>query len=158
MNLRTYIVKALYPLCSDEVQILLDQMQNNPDKFTQVFDNAPYRNENPWYRAMQSGNFELIDHVALRQQIKLLKVKYAKQLILEGLLAPTTQHAESGKTFSGSNLADIIKNWTDGEPFPEKSQPSKIHMNKAQYDIAKKFADAEAKQKLKANLQKAARN
>jgi len=154
MNLRTYIVKALYPLCSDEVQILLDQMQNNPDKFTQVFDNAPYRNENPWYRAMQSGNFELIDHVALRQQIKLLKVKYAKQLILEGLLVPT-QHAES---FSSAGMAKIIKDWTDGEPFPEKSQPSKIHINKAQYDIAKKFADAEAKQKLKANLQKAARN
>lgn len=147
MNIRTYIVKALYPLCSDEVQILLDQMQNNPDKFTQVFDNAPYRNENPWYRAMQSGNFELIDHVALRQQLRLLKNKYAKQLILEGLLAPVE---------IPSKLDVLLKDWTDGEPV--KSQPSKIHMNKAQYDIAKKFADSEAaKQQLKANLQKAAR-
>lgn len=152
MNLRTYIIKALYPLCSDEVQILLDQMQNNPDKFTQVFDSTPYlATENPWYRAMQSGNFELIDHVALRQQIKLLKVKYAKQLILEGLLAPTTQHAESGRTFSGSSLTQLLKDWTDEQPI--KSQPSKIHMNKAQYDIAKKFAEAEAQKKnMKMNM------
>lgn len=154
MNLRTYIVKALYPLCSDEVQILLDQMQNNPDKFTQVFDNTPFRTENPWYRAMQSGNFEMIDHVALRQQIKLLKVKYAKQLILEGLLSPS-QQTESGSSYSAPSMAKIIKEWTNDQI---QAQPSKIHMNKAQYDIAKKFADSEAaKQKLKANLQKAAR-
>ena len=86
MNIRKLIVKGLYPICSDEVQILIDQMQNNPDKFTQLFDSAPYRTESPWYRAMQSGNFELIDHVALRQQLKLLKINYAKQLILEGLM------------------------------------------------------------------------
>ena len=157
MNIRTYIVKALYPLCSNEVQILIDQMQNNPDKFTQIFDSAPYRTESPWYRAMQSGNFELIDHVALRQQLRLLKNKYAKQLILEGLLVPT-QLDENRNNFTGASLTQLLKDWTDGEPFPEKSQPSKIHMNKAQYDIAKKFADSEAaKQKLKANLQKAAR-
>jgi len=147
MNIRKLIVKGLYPICSDEVQILIDQMQNNPDKFTQLFDSAPYRTESPWYRAMQSGNFELIDHVALRQQLKLLKIKYAKQLILEGLLAPVE---------TPSKLDMILKDWTDEQPI--KAQPSKIHINKTQYDIAKKFADAEAKQKLKANLQKAARN
>ena len=152
MNIRTYIVKALYPLCSDEVQILLDQMQSNPDKFREMFDD--YRPAHPWYRAMQSGNFELIDHVALRQQIKLLKVKYAKQLILEGLLAPT-QQTESGNNFSYKSVTEIVKDWTNDQI---QATPSKIRMTKAQYDIAKKFADSEAaKQKLKANLQKAAR-
>lgn len=145
----------MYPLCSNEVQILLDQMQNNPDKFTQIFDSAPYRTESPWYRAMQSDNFELIDHVALRQQLRLLKNKYAKQLILEGLLVPA-QQAESGSSYSSESMGQLIKRWTEDQSV--KSQPSKIHMNKAQYDIAKKFADSEAaKQQLKANLRKAAR-
>ena len=134
-------------MCSDEVQILLDQMQNNPSKFASLFAESN-RVPHPWAKALGNGNFELIDHVALRQQLKLLKGAYAKQLILEGLLAPVDMPTK---------IDVLLKEWSDGEPFPEKSQPSKIHMNKAQYDIAKKFADAEVKQKLKANLQKAAR-
>jgi hypothetical protein len=128
-------------------------MQSSPSKFTEIFED--YRPAHPWARALASGNFEMIDHITLRQQLKLIKGVYAKQLILEGLLAPA-QQTESGKTFSGSSLTQLLKDWTDGEPV--KSQPSKIHMNKAQYDIAKKFADSEAaKQQLKANLKKAAR-
>jgi hypothetical protein len=150
MNIRTYIVKALYPLCSDEVQILIDQMQSNPSKFTEIFED--YRPAHPWARALASGNFEMIDHITLRQQLKLIKGVYAKQLILEGLLV-APKHADS---FSSESMGDILKRWTEDQSV--KSQPSKIHMNKAQYDIAKKFADSEAaKQKLKANLQKAAR-
>ena len=141
MNLRTYIVKALYPLCSDEVQILLDQMQNNSDKFAQIFEGAPYRTENPWYRAMQSGNFELIDYLALRQQLRLLKNKYAKQMILEGLLE-SNQQAENRE--ANLNMFDSVT-----------GAPSKIRMNRAQIDIAKKFMEAEARnQKQQANLQK----
>jgi hypothetical protein len=118
-----------------------------------MFDD--YRPAHPWARALASGNFEMIDHITLRQQLKLIKGVYAKQLILEGLLAPT-QHAESGNNFSYKSVTEIVKDWTDEQPV--KSQPSKIHMNKAQYDIAKKFADSEAaKQQLKANLKKAAR-
>ena len=152
MNLRTLIVKALYPLCSDEVQILIDQMQSSPSKFTEIFED--YRPAHPWARALASGNFEMIDHITLRQQLKLLKGVYAKQLILEGLLAPA-QQAESGSSYSASSITALLKDWKDD---PSIRTPSKIHMNKAQYDIAKKFADSEAaKQKLKANLQKAAR-
>ncbi len=146
MNLRTYIVKALYPLCSDEVQILIDQMQTNPEKFTEIFEN--YRSAHPWGVALASSSFEMIDHIALRQQLKLVKGAYAKQLILEGLLAPV-QQTES------ENMGDLIKRWTNDQL---QATPSKIHMTKAQYDIAKKFADSEAaKQQLKANLKKAAR-
>jgi hypothetical protein len=152
MNIRTYIVKALYPLCSDEVQILIDQMQSNPSKFTEIFED--YRPAHPWARALASGNFEMIDHITLRQQLKLIKGVYAKQLILEGLLVPT-QQTESGSSYSGVGMGKLIKQWTEDQL---QATPSKIHMNKAQYDIAKKFADSEAaKQKLKANLQKAAR-
>lgn len=152
MNIRTYIVKALYPLCSDEVQILIDQMQSSPSKFTEIFED--YRPAHPWARALASGNFEMIDHITLRQQLKLIKGVYAKQLILEGLLVPA-QHTESGSSYSSPSMAKIIKEWTNDQI---QATPSKIHMNKAQYDIAKKFADSEAaKQKLKANLQKAAR-
>ena len=152
MNIRTYIVKALYPLCSDEVQILIDQMQSSPSKFTEIFED--YRPAHPWARALASGNFEMIDHITLRQQLKLIKGVYAKQLILEGLLVPA-QQTESGSSYSGVGMAKLIKQWTEDQL---KATPSKIHMNKAQYDIAKKFADSEAaKQKLKANLQKAAR-
>jgi hypothetical protein len=152
MNLRTYIVKALYPLCSDEVQILIDQMQTNPEKFREMFDD--YRPAHPWARALASGNFEMIDHITLRQQLKLIKGVYAKQLILEGLLAPT-QQTESGSSYSAPSMARILKEWTKDQI---QATPSKIHMTKAQYDIAKKFADSEAaKQQLKANLKKAAR-
>ena len=141
MNLRKLIVKSLYPMCSDEVQILLDQMQNSPDKFVEMFDTPPYRIENPWYRAMQSGNFELIDHVALRQQLKLLKVKYAKQLILEGLLE--ANELASNRDANLDMFDSLIQTATKGA----SSQPTKIHMNKAQYDIAKKLVDAEASKK-----------
>lgn len=152
MNIRTYIVKALYPLCSDEVQILIDQMQSSPSKFTEIFED--YRPAHPWARALASGNFEMIDHITLRQQLKLIKGVYAKQLILEGLLVPT-QQTESKNSYSGSSITQLLKDWTDD---PSIRTPSKIHMSKAQYDVAKKFADSEAaKQKLKANLQKAAR-
>lgn len=148
MNLRTLIVKALYPLCSDEVQILIDQMQTSPSKFAELF--GEYRPSHPWARALEKGNFELIDHVALRQQLKLLKGEFAKQLILEGLLIPPVR--EDKTNFFGDSLVSALR--TAQAP----ATPSKIHMNKAQYDIAKKFADSEAaKQKLKANLQKAAR-
>lgn len=89
MNIRTYIVKALYPICSDEVQILIDQMQNSPSKFTEMFDDTYHssHSSHPWAKALVKGNFELIDHVALRQQLMLLKNVHAKQLILEGLFA-----------------------------------------------------------------------
>jgi hypothetical protein len=127
-------------------------MQSSPDKFREMFDD--YRPAHPWARALASGNFEMIDHITLRQQLKLIKGVYAKQLILEGLLAPT-QQTESGNSYSAPSMAKIIKEWTNDQI---QATPSKIHMNKAQYDIAKKFADSEAaKQKLKANLQKAAR-
>jgi protoheme ferro-lyase len=127
-------------------------MQSSPSKFTEIFED--YRPAHPWARALASGNFEMIDHITLRQQLKLIKGVYAKQLILEGLLVPA-QQTESGSSYSGVGMAKLIKQWTEDQL---KATPSKIHMNKAQYDIAKKFADSEAaKQKLKANLQKAAR-
>jgi len=144
MNLRTYIVKALYPLCSDEVQILIDQMQTNPEKFTEIFEN--YRSAHPWGVALASSSFEMIDHIALRQQLRLVKGAYAKQLILEGLLTAN---------INTENMGDIIKRWTNDQL---QATPSKIHMTKAQYDLAKKVAASEAaKQQLKANLKKAAR-
>jgi hypothetical protein len=127
-------------------------MQSSPDKFREMFDD--YRPAHPWARALASGNFEMIDHITLRQQLKLIKGVYAKQLILEGLLAPT-QQTESGNNFSYKSVTEIVKDWTNDQI---QATPSKIHMSKAQYDATKKFADSEAvKQKLKANLQKAAR-
>ena len=152
MNIRTYIVKALYPLCSNEVQILLDQMQNSPSKFNAMIER--HYATHPWARALTDDNFEMIDRVALRHQLKLLKGVHAKQLILEGLLVPT-QQTERTESYSGSSITQLLKDWTDD---PTIRTPSKIHMSKAQYDATKKFADSEAaKQKLKANLQKAAR-
>ena len=130
MNLRTLIVKTLYPLCSDEVQILIDQMKSSPSKFAEMFEE--YRPAHPWAKALSSGNFELFDHVALRQQLKLLKGAHAKQLILEGLLTPSS---------TNKGLDDLLKDWTDEQV--AKSQPSKTRMNRAQLDIAKKFAKAE---------------
>lgn len=137
MNIRTYIVKALYPMCSQEVQILIDQMQNNSDKFVEIIEDTPYRTASPWARALQRGNFELIDHVALRQQLKLLKGKHAKQLILEGLLEAT--EVAQNRDANLNMFDSILKTATAGK----SSQPTTIRMSKTQYDIAKKLADAE---------------
>lgn len=151
MNLRTYIVKGLYPLCSNEVQILLDQMQNNPEKFTQMFDTPVYRTESPWYKAMQSGNFELIDHVALRQQLKLLKVKFAKQLILEGLMEKP--EVNEGTTFFGDSLVQHInahKQVVSGSttaPTWGANTPSKLYVSQDQLKAAKAFMDKETRVK-----------
>jgi hypothetical protein len=128
-------------------------MQNSPSKFNEMVER--HHLSHPWARVLTDDNFEMIDRVALRHQLKLLKGVHAKQLILEGLLVPT-QQTESKNSYSGSSITQLLKDWTDDPSI--KSQPSKIHMSKAQYDITKKFADSEAaKQKLKANLQKAAR-
>jgi len=127
MNIRKLIVKGLYPICSSEVQILLDQMQNNPDKFTSLFDDMPYRASSPWARALSRDNFELIDHVALRQQLKLMKTTYAKQLILEGLFEAkeTESNSESNRTFFESAV-----------PANNPSAPTKIVMSQTQIKAA----------------------
>ena len=139
MNLRTYIVKALYPICSNEVQILIDQMRNSPDKFTELMEDMPYRTSSPWARALNRGNhFELIDTIAIKQQSKLMKNALAKQLILEGLFE-SSQRAEAKGT--NNNFFDSIKDTS----YTQDAQPlSNVRMNKAQYDIARKFSDADA--------------
>jgi len=151
MNLRTYIVKALYPLCSDEVQIFIDQMKTHPDKFIDIFKERLYSNSsNPWAAAIHSGGFELIDRIVVKQQIKLLQNVHAKQLILEGLL----QAKEYAKNREANlNMFDSILKTAE-----TSSQSSKIVMSKHQLDAATLLIEKEtAKQKLKANLQKAAR-
>jgi Tfp pilus assembly protein PilN len=126
MNIRKLIVKGLYPLCSSEVQILLEQMQTKPDKFEAMFESMPYRvDHNPWLKALSNDNFELIDHVALRQQLKLLKTAYAKQLILEGLL-DSNERTENRQ--ANLNMFDSIKN--------APTLPSKIHLSREQIEIA----------------------
>jgi hypothetical protein len=113
MNLRTLIVNGLYPLCSEEVQILIDQMKEHPEKFEDLFESMPYRIENPWFRALQLGNFELIDHVALHQQLKLLKTKYSKQLILEGLMeTKEREHNRDANLDMFSSLKSTAPNTT----------------------------------------------
>jgi hypothetical protein len=124
-------------------------MQNNPDKFTQLFDSsAPYRTESPWYRAMQSGNFELIDHVALRQQLKLLKINYAKQLILEGLMEkPEVSETTLTTGISGSPF------WSSNTNVPNTMLTSATMKQAAQdlmkAEVHKQFKEEYAKYKAK---------
>ena len=113
MNLRTLIVKGLYPVCSDEVQILLDQMREHPEKFTDLFTSVPYRTSgNPWFEALNGGGFELVDHVALRQQLKLLKTAYAKQLILQGLME--AKEIEGNRETTLKMFSPLVSNTTTG--------------------------------------------
>jgi hypothetical protein len=142
MNIRNLVVKGLYPLCSSEVQILLDQMQNKPDKFAEIFDDAPYRVSHPWARALSRDNFELIDHIALRQQLKLMKTAYAKQLILEGLLEANDAEStrESNRTFFDS----IVSNGNIGRaPVKAEGQPTKIAMSQENIKTAIALAGKE---------------
>lgn len=141
MNLRTYIVKALYPLCSDEVQIFIDQMKTHPDKFIDIFKERLYSNSlNPWAAAIHSGGFELIDRIVIKQQVKLLRNGYSKQLILEGLLQ-VTPPAEHTTTFFGDSLVEAI---TSAQLQPT---PSKIHVSQHQLDAARLLIEKAAQKK-----------
>ena len=149
MNIRKLVVKGLYPLCSSEVQILLDQMQNKPDKFTGLFDDIPYRVTHPWARALSRDNFELLDHIALRQQLKLMKTAYAKQLILEGLLEVN----ESEDNRNRIRMFDpIVSNGNIGRaPVKAEGQPTKIAMSQVQLKAAMAVMEKEtAKRAVKA--------
>jgi ribosome-associated protein YbcJ (S4-like RNA binding protein) len=147
MNIRKLVVKGLYPLCSSEVQILLDQMQNKPDKFSEIFDDVPYRTRHPWARALSRDNFELLDHIALRQQLKLMKTAYAKQLILEGLLEVN----ESEDNRNGIRMFDSLVDSVSLGQARKASAPTKIAMSQVQLKAAMAVMEKEtAKRAVKA--------
>lgn len=141
-TIRSYIVKALYPICSEEVQILLDQMRNHPDKFLSIIEDVPYRNDSPWAKALSHGkNFERWEYHALTAELRNLKIRHAKQLILEGLFE-SGQRAEARE--STLNMFDsILKTATQGK----STTPSKIVMSKHQLDAAKLYMEKEAQKK-----------
>lgn len=106
MNIRAHIVKALYPHCSDEVKILVDQMRSNPDKFSSILGVEPYQGNFAWEWVLRTGHFELIDHLVVKHQSKLLHTALTKQQILAGLLDAeefTKRKALSGNMFDSIN-------------------------------------------------------
>lgn len=112
-KVRSLVVKALYPLCSDEVKILIDQMRSNPDRFLEIVDtdNMPYHVTNPWAKALGHGrNFEPWEYQALKAQLRNLKIYRAKQLILEGLMEANEREANrnENKTMYDS-IAEQVK-------------------------------------------------
>lgn len=112
MNLRTVIIKGLYPMCSKEVQILIDQMQRHPEKFAPLFESTPYSIgvATTWHSVLGKGRFELVDGITIRQQLILLKVARSKEMILEGLLG--AEPAQVHYTDSGFGLAHLKQEGT----------------------------------------------
>jgi len=106
MNIRKLIVKGLYPICSDEVQILIDQMQNNPDKFTDLLRESYSLGRDGWNKIiLQKDNFGIIDSIAVRHQYVQLKHTNTKQMILEALLSAKEPEANKPLTTALSNTA-----------------------------------------------------
>jgi len=106
MNIRAYIVKVLYPHCSDEVKILIDQMRNNPEKFDYLLGGVPYRGNGAWDWVFNSGHFEILDRIAVKHQSKIVHSAFTKQQILEGLL--DAEEYAKNRT-SNLNMFDSIK-------------------------------------------------
>jgi hypothetical protein len=95
MNIRKLIVDGLYPLCSDEVKILIDQMRNKPEKFTDLLQDSYSLNRDNWNKILlQKNNFGVIDSIAVQQQFVQLKHVNTKQMILEALLNPQDGNTE----------------------------------------------------------------
>ena len=95
MNIRKLIVKGLYPICSDEVQILIDQMQTKPEKFTDLLQESYSLSRDSWNKIiLQKDNFGIIDSIAVHHQYIQLKHANTKQMILEALLNSQDGHTE----------------------------------------------------------------
>ena len=140
MNIRKLIVKALYPLCSDEVKIMLDQMEEHPDRFYGKHGRyGMYEGEYEW-EAVAAGHFGLIDGLAIKVKNRDVRIQISKERILEKLLdstAPQTQDLnESSLTASIQNL--ILQ-------APKNQKPSKIIASQGQIDAIKKYQEQQVK-------------
>lgn len=145
-KVRSLVVKALYPLCSDEVKILIDQMRSNPDRFLEIVDSdsMPYHVSNPWAKALGHGrNFEPWEYHALKTQLRNLKIYRAKQLILEGLMEATEREANRSENKNMfDSIADQLKNkYTTAATF----HPTKIVASQNQIEALKKAYEANQK-------------
>ena len=136
-KLREVAVKMLYPICSDEVKILIDQMRNNPDRFVEIIEDRPYMSTNPWSKAMGHGrNFELWEYQALKLELRNIKIRYAKQLILEGLMEANERESNRTET---KTMYDSIAEQIKAKYVSEgHTTASKIIASQHQMEVLKK--------------------
>lgn len=99
MNIRKQLIDVLYPMCSDEVKILIDQMRNKPEKFDFLFYEVPYeREDTPWRKVLHNTRaYNSLESSMIRNQITLLQRAWAKRMILEGLLGVPTETTQGSK-------------------------------------------------------------
>ena len=115
MNIRKLIVDGLYPLCSDEVKILIDQMRNKPEKFADLLRDSYSLSRDGWNKILlQKNNFGVIDSIAVHHQFVQLKHANTKQMILEALLNPQEESNEVTKDMLKAQIdAQFKKDYAD---------------------------------------------
>ena len=141
INIRKLIVKALYPLCSDEVKIMLDQMEEHPDRFYGKHGRyGMYEGEYEW-EAVAAGHFGLIDGLAIKVKNRDVRIQISKERILEKLLdSSSTQEREDAPDtypYSIRNLASSLTLNT--------AAPSKIVASQGQIEAIKKYQEQQVK-------------
>jgi len=140
MNIRNKIVKTLYPLCSDEVKILIDQMTEHPDRFYGKHGRfGMYESEYEW-EGVVSGHFGLIDGIAVKLKNKDLRIQITKELILETLLNSSAPQEQDLNEFS---LTSSIRKLVDQAP--KTQRPTKILASHEQIEALKKYKADNAK-------------
>ena len=140
INIRKLIVKALYPLCSDEVKIMLDQMEEHPDRFYGKHGRyGMYEGEYEW-EAVAAGHFGLIDGLAIKVKNRDVRIQISKERILEKLLdSSSTQEREDAPFTLTTNTTAPL--WAT----TATAKPSKIIASQGQIDAIKKYQEQQVK-------------
>lgn len=135
MDIRRKVVKALYPLCSDEVKIMIDQMNAQPDRFYGTHGRfGMYEGEYEW-EAVAAGDFGLLDGFVVKAMKKSIRIQLTKERILETLLNSKAGSQPETNLADAYSLTASIKNIINKTP--TTSTPTKIVASQAQIDALK---------------------
>lgn len=134
MDIRRKVVKALYPLCSDEVKIMIDQMEAQPDRFYGTHGRfGMYEGEYEW-EAVAAGDFGLLDGFVVKAMKKSIRIQLTKERILETLLnSKAGSHEREDTPVTNHSIHTLLhQQLVNG-----KTTPNKIVASQAQIDALK---------------------
>ena len=134
MDIRRKVVKALYPLCSDEVKIMIDQMEAQPDRFYGTHGRfGMYEGEYEW-EAVAAGHFGIIDGLAIKVKNRDIRIQISKERILEKLLdSKAGLHEREDTSVTNHSIHTLLHQ----QLVNSKTTPNKIVASQAQIDALK---------------------
>ena len=75
-------MKVLRKLCAEQVNILLDRMESNPDEFYKVLQMSKHLLGDKWDLVLNAGEFNLVEKYLICKKMKELKRNATHQQIL----------------------------------------------------------------------------